>query len=313
MGRNGHRRAALWEHSRHFLNLRPVYALGQWFLENLPLPVGYGITWGVAEVAYHWSPQIRQALEANVGHVLRRTRPEMDEGELRRRRRALAHRIILNRGTWFADLSVMAGRREFDGLFRFDMEGNWPALVRARASGRGAILASAHLGNWHGGGVAVARHGIPVRALMYRNHAGDVMDRKVARRGKVRQTFVDDDPLAMMELIRALRSGEVVAMLVDKPWDSRSVEVPFFGKSTRFPLGPVRLARLAEAPIFPAFCVWDRPRHYRAVLCDPIEVCGPDPDQAEREALVRMARVIEEFVASHLDVWFNFTPVWDGD
>lgn len=307
------RKDALWEHSRHFLNLRPVYALGQWFLENLPLPVAYGMTWGTAEVAYRCSPQMRRAMQANLGHVLRYTQPQLSEAEVGRRSRSLAHRILINRGTWFADLSLMAGRRELDGLFRFDMEGNWAALQKALAAGRGAILASAHLGNWHGGGVAVARHGIPIRALMYRNHAGELMDRKVARRGNVKQTFVDADPLAMMELVRALRGGEVVAMLVDKPWDSRSIEVPFFGKPAPFPLGPVRLARLAGVPIFPAFCVWKRVRQFRAVLCDPIEVIGTDPDAAERDAVAKLARIMEEFIAPHLHLWFNFTPVWDGD
>ena len=46
------------------------------------------------------------------------------------------------------------------------------------------------------------------------------------------------------------------------------------------------------------------------MLCDPIEVKGSDPDQAEREALEKIARVIEKQVADNLHVWFNFTPVW---
>jgi KDO2-lipid IV(A) lauroyltransferase len=304
------RNGSLWRHSRHWLNLRPVYALGQWFLENLPLPVGYGITRGVIEVAYRYSPAIRSALEANVRHVLRHTGPGRPAAEIEREVASTVHRIFVNRGVWFADLSVLAGCRQTDGLFRFETEGNWPALTRALSTGRGVILASAHLGNWFGGGVAVARHGIPVRSVMYRNHAGDVMDRKVARRGNVRQTFVDPDPWAMMEIVRALRQGEAVAMLVDKPWDSRAVEVPFFGKPARFPLGPVRIARLAEVPLFPAFCLVEGPRRYHAVLCDPIEVRGPDPEEAEREALGRLARVLEGFVAPNLHLWFNFTPVW---
>src|SRR5262249_27633317 len=115
-----------------------------------------------------------------------------------------------------------------------------------------------------------------------------------------------------MEIVRALRSGEVLAMLVDKPWDSRSVPVPFFGKPSLFPLGPVRVARLAGVPIFPAFCTWERPREDKAILCDPIEVRGSDPVQAELEALEKLARVIEGQVAANLQVWFNFTPAWSA-
>ena len=301
---------ALWDHSRHWLNLRPIYAFGEWVLDSMPLFVGYGITWGVSELAYRFSPLQRAAIEGNLRQVFRHTQPALDERELERQVGRLVHRIFLNRGVWFADLSLLAGRRQVDGLFRFQKTGNWSALQRQLATGKGAILASAHLGNWHGGGVAISRQGVPVRVVMYRNHAGDVMDQKVARRAKVRQTYIDSDPLSMVEIIRALRSGEVLAMLVDKPWDSRSLAVPFFGKPSYFPVGPVRLARLAEVPIFPAFCVWKRPREYEAVLCDPIEVKGDDPDQAERDALTKIARVIERHVAENLQVWFNFTPAW---
>ena len=100
-------------------------------------------------------------------------------------------------------------------------------------------------------------------------------------------------------------------MLADKPWDARSVEIPFFGKPCKFPVGTVRIARLAQVPIFPAFCVYDRPRRFHAVLCDPIEVRQDgDPDRAERDALVELVRVMEKYIAANLHIWFNFTPVW---
>ena len=301
---------ALWDHSRHWLNIRPIYAFGEWVLDSMPLFVGYGITWGVTEVAYHFSPDQRAGIEANVRQVLSHTQPGLPQADLDRQVKKLVYRIFHNRGVWFADLSLMAGRRQVSGLFNFKKTGNWEALQRQLATGRGAIVASAHLGNWHGGGVAMARAGVPVRVVMYKNHAGDVMDQKVARRAKVRQTYITSDPLSMMEVVRALRSGEVLAMLVDKPWDSRSVAVPFFGKPSHFPVGPVRVARLANVPIFPAFCVWKKPREYEAILCDPIEVGRGDPEQAEFEAISKIAKVIETQVAGNLPVWFNFTPAW---
>ena len=303
---------ALWDHSRHFLNVRPAYALGEWMLDSMPLFISYATTWWVTSATYALSPWLRTALGANLRQAIGHTRPGLSPDALGRATRAMAYRTFVNRGYWFLDLSIMSGRRRFEDCFSFDMEGNWPALTRARASGRGALLVSAHLGNWFGGGIAVARHGIPVRTVMYRNHAGDFMDQKVARRGNLRQTFVDEDPFSMMEVIRALRQGEVVAMLGDKPWDARAAEVPFFGRPAKFPLGTVKLARLAQVPIFPAFCVYDRPRQFRAVLCDPIEVAaGGDPDRAELQALSELARVMEKYIAANLHIWFNFTPVWE--
>ena len=37
---------------------------------------------------------------------------------------------------------------------------------------------------------------------------------------------------------------------------------------------------------------------------------GKDPEQAEQEALTKIAAVIEKQVATNLPVWFNFTPAW---
>ena len=28
---------ALWDHSRHWLNIRPIYAFGEWVLDSMPL------------------------------------------------------------------------------------------------------------------------------------------------------------------------------------------------------------------------------------------------------------------------------------
>ncbi|HEX7901682.1 MAG TPA: lysophospholipid acyltransferase family protein [Planctomycetota bacterium] len=307
------KRGELWKYSRHWLNIRPVYGFGEWMLENLPLFISYGMVYGVTEIAYHSSPNQRRSIEGNVRHVLSKLKPALQGPALDREVVSTAHDIFQNRGRWFIDLSLMAGKRQIDGLFRFNMSGAWDQLKRTLASGRGAILASAHIGNWFGGGYVVSKKGIPVRSVMYKNMAGDEMDKKVAKRAGVDQTYVEDDPMVMMEIIRGVRSGQVLAVLVDKPWDSRGVEVPFFGRPSRFAVGPIRLARMAGVPIFPAFCTWTKAREYDAVLCDPIEVGGGDPETAEREALAKVAKVVERVVSENLKVWFNFTPAWsDG-
>ena len=305
---------ALSENSRHFLNITPIYAFGEGVLEAFPFEVGYTITRIVSEIAYRFSPVHRATMEANVHHVLRVTRPELSTPELERLVRKTTHRIFWNRGTAYADNTVMATPRQLDGRVRYDRLGNWSdnwALIeRERARGRGVILASGHLGNWYSGGLLLAQQKVPVRSVTYRNNAMDGMVRKLSRRGNIQHTYVDQDPFAMAEIVRALRGGEVLMMMADVAWDSRTIEIPFFGRPAKFPIGPFRLARLAEVPIFPAFCTWKRRLDYEATLGNPIEVRGGDPDRAEREAAGRFAAVFEREVAAHLTQWLNFTPVW---
>jgi lauroyl/myristoyl acyltransferase len=305
---------ALSENSRHFLNIAPIYAFGEAVLESLPFEVGYTITRIVTEIAYHLSPQHRATMEANVHHVLRVTRPELGVPELERLVRETTHRIFWNRGTAYADNTVMATRRQLEGRVRYEKLGNWAAnwalITSARARGRGVILASGHLGNWYSGGILLAQQKVPVRSVTYRNNAMHGMVQKLSRRGKIQHTYVDRDPFAMAEIVRALRGGEVLMMMADVAWDSRTIEIPFFGRPAKFPVGPFRLARLAEVPVFPAFCTWKRRLDYAATLGDPIEVRGDDPDRAEIDAAGRFAAVLEREVTAHLTQWLNFTPVW---
>ncbi|RPH37158.1 MAG: hypothetical protein EHM91_15385, partial [Planctomycetota bacterium] len=129
---------ALWEHSRHWLNIRPIYAFGEWVLDSMPLFVGYGLTWGVTEMAYHFSPDQRAGIEANVRQVLVHTQPALGEPERERQVKNLVYKIFHNRGVWFADLSLMAGRRQVSGLFDFKNTGEWSALQKQLKKGRGA-------------------------------------------------------------------------------------------------------------------------------------------------------------------------------
>ena len=305
---------ALSENSRHFLNIAPIYAFGEGVLEAFPFEVGYTITRIVSEIAYRFSPVHRATMEANVRQVLRVTRPDLGAPDLERLVRETTHRIFWNRGTAYADNTVMATPRQLDGRVRYEKVGNWGenwALIeRERARGRGVILVSAHLGNWYSGGLLLAQQKAPVRCVTYRNNAMDGMVQKLSRRGNIRHTYVDQDPFAMVDLVRALRGGEVLMTMADVAWDSRTIEVPFFGRPAKFPVGPFRLARLAEAPLFPAFCTWKRRLDYQATLGAPIEVRGDDPGRAEADAAARFAAVLEREVAAHLPQWLNFTPVW---
>lgn len=302
---------ALKQYNQHFFNTRPVYALGQWFLDNFHPMVGYTLTRACAEFAYRFSHWQRRSLIGNVRHVLKYTHPEWSDDEVERRTRPMVHRIFINRGDWFADLSILAGKRPLATLMKFTPDGDFDRLGQHVKSGGGAILVSAHLGNWHAGSVVVGSRGVQVRSIMYGNHAAQFMYRGVERRAGVEPILVGDDTFSIVEIVRALRGGEVCAMLGDIPWDSRWVEMPFFGAPARFPLGAVRVARLAEVPIYPAFCVALKPGEFRAILRDPIEVKGPDPEVAEREALMKLIRIYEEIIPQYMHLWFNFSPIWN--
>jgi hypothetical protein len=111
-------------------------------------------------------------------------------------------------------------------------------------------------------------------------------------------------PLVSVELVAALRRGEVVAFQMDRALGGRGdVRVPFFGAPAPFPSGPFLIAAAAGAPVIPAFCVLEPTGAYRVHVEPAFEV------KRGEEALARAVSV--SAVRAHWDQWFNF-DVWDG-
>ena len=114
-------------------------------------------------------------------------------------------------------------------------------------------------------------------------------------------------PTVSLELVGALRRGEIVALHGDRALgNAGDVLVPFFGHLAPFPVGPFRLARAAGVPVVPSFCLLDADHRYQIFLRAPL----PVPAGGEEEALRAWVAGLEEVVRSHPTQWFNFFDIW---
>jgi len=175
------------------------------------------------------------------------------------------------------------------------------------ARNKGCVCLTAHLGNWELAGRVLAPLGRRVHVVMAPerdSRVGALLgDRDAPGVRFVRRA----SPFVAVELVAALRRGEVVAFQLDRATGERADwRVPFFGAPAPFPLGPFLLAAAAGAPIVQAFCVLDERRTYRLVVEAPIEVTRGE----EVAGLERAVAVLERCVAEHTDQWFNFFDVW---
>jgi KDO2-lipid IV(A) lauroyltransferase len=220
-------------------------------------------------------------------------------------RAALVDDVFRHFAMCFSDLATAnrGGRRE---RLLGTVEGEHH-LAAAERDGRGAVVRTAHLGNWELAGRLMAlRVGRPTQVMM-----APEADPRVERfrgGGPASVRFVPrDEPRAALPLVAALRRGGVVAMQGDRALGTRGdFGVSFFDAEAHFPLGPFVRARASGAPVVPAFCVLDHDRRYTVRVDKPVRVEA----DGERAVLERWVAVLERAVRAHPEQWFNFYDVW---
>ncbi|MDE2845128.1 MAG: lysophospholipid acyltransferase family protein [Gemmatimonadota bacterium] len=134
-----------------------------------------------------------------------------------------------------------------DGLVRAD---GLSHLESAYGEGKGVVAVSAHLGNFELMGAFLALKGYAVTVV-----AAPLYDARLdalLRENRVRSGLeVVSRDRATTAILRALRKGHVVGLLVDQDTRGAGIAVPFFGHPARTPTGPAVLADRTGAPIVP--------------------------------------------------------------
>jgi KDO2-lipid IV(A) lauroyltransferase len=161
------------------------------------------------------------------------------------------------------------------------------------ASGRGFIIACAHIGNWEwmGAYYALACGKIGVVYKPMHNADADAVARALRERFGIQILSTRDRvPRALFSLIRA---GGAVAILADQDARREGRFVPFFGKPASTAPGLASLAIRLGVPILPGFGLREGPCRFRVKLYPPI-VPDPAADPAAEELRLTaqyMARV----------------------
>jgi phosphatidylinositol dimannoside acyltransferase len=183
-------------------------------------------------------------------------------------------------------------------------------MTRALEEGRGAIVVTAHTAGWDVAGPELGKdHHTDLVMVMGRernDEAGRLQDDARTSRG-VHFVHVGEDPLASLPLLRHLRRGSVVAIQVDRvPPSMRGHDVTLFGRRSRIPEGPVRLAQVTGAPIVPMFAKRLGFRSYMLEVSPPIHVPRHADEATVDAASQRIADAMGSFLGRYPTQWFHF-------
>lgn len=182
-------------------------------------------------------------------------------------------------------------------------------LEEALSYGRGAVIATAHAGNWELLGAALAMHGFPLIAVAQKQ-TNEQMDRFINEYRTMAGMHVTYKT-GVREMIRMLGQGKIIGLLMDQHAGRDGVWVDFFGRQASTATGAAALARMKGAPIVPAF-ITEKPDGTHTVLLHPI--VWPDKtevkDEDIRQTTQRLTTIIEAHIRQYPQEWFWLHNRW---
>ncbi len=221
---------------------------GLFAVERLPIR-------GFIRFLGYLSPYIFREETRRAHEHLRATLPDLDAAKTIRRMFVHFSESIWELSRlrhWVPDLDAQARR----------------VLDETLAEGKGVILITGHVGNWEILGQAIAAAGYPIATIatpFYDPRVTRWLDKWRAQRGL---KILWRDGNSGKAILRALRSNNLMAFLIDQNTWTAGDYVPFFGRPAFTPTTPAALALRTGAPVI--FCWHHRRRKSHQITIERV-------------------------------------------
>lgn len=277
-------------------------------VQYLPIRLCHWLGKVVALLVYVFSQRDRKGLAFNLSLALKRP---IDDHAIKK----IVRQIFVNYGQYLVDFFLMPqlpphkAKRFFAGFMGEEI------LQDALDKGQGAILLSAHVGNWELGGtmMRLANYPLTMVAMVHNAPATNALVNRLREGKDIRVIEVDQSPFSGIEILHHLRENGIVAMNGDKDFFGRGRPVTLFGREVSFPVGPVVMAMKSGAALIPAFVLRQPDGRYFGVLekSIPLLLEGKRDDVIQKN-LDKTARVFEEYIRRYPEQWYCPDPVAGG-
>ncbi|MBP5511701.1 MAG: lysophospholipid acyltransferase family protein [Kiritimatiellae bacterium] len=274
------------------------------FLNALPYRCALAAAWLVARFAFH-------VLRFRRRETFRRIRLVFGKETPARRVREIAWLSLRN--TTFNAVEMMRAPK-IDRAWvdrhipRFAEE--IPVVQELVERHKGAVITVPHMGNWDLAGWACACHGIKMFSVATRQR-NELIDRWINRQRECGMTILERGHGAMLQIMRRLRTGHVLAILPDVRVPTPDLAIPFLGGEANIGRGMAMFAISAKVPIVQAVfrrVGWTQHAFTR------YPTIYPDPALSKEEDALRITRAVLETVDRAIrdmpEQWFWYNKRW---
>lgn len=255
------------------------------------------------EMAYYLDGRHRRIALRNLAIAF----PKKDEEE----RKALARASFRHLGRVFGEFSFIPRltSENIGEYLSFEGLENWR---RVKEQGRGIAFLTAHFGNWEWMASAFPLFTSHPIHVIFRPLDNSFLDRLVGRL----RTWTGNEGVpkqkSMLKIMRLLRSGEMVGILLDQnvAWQE-GVFVNFFGEAACTNEGLALLALKTGAAVLPAFNVREPSGRYRVIIEPeiPLVRTGDKSWDVQKNTEIFTA-TIERYVRQYPDHWLWVHQRW---
>ncbi|MGF6773317.1 putative LPLAT superfamily acyltransferase [Paraburkholderia sp. GAS199] len=257
----------------------------------------------------------RAAREAS-GNYFRHLRESAPQGGTPRPGWLSAYRHMLAFAqSGFDKLAAWSGRVN-NADIAFDDPSAFKALV---ASGKGALVIGAHLGNLEMTRALAAQSGLAkVTAVVYTEHARRFNSVLASANSEFARHLLevrDFGPETAMMMQERVDAGELLVIVGDRVpahETGRTTEAQFLGSNAPFAQGPYVLAHALGCPVYLFFCLKERDGYqlYFEPFAERIELPRRERAQHLASWAQRYAARLEHYCRKAPYQWFNFFDFW---
>ncbi|MCL4377104.1 MAG: lysophospholipid acyltransferase family protein [Actinobacteria bacterium] len=280
--------------------------MGYKFLELLvfiiPYPVCYLIALIVAKVVVVGNINV-DVLKTNVSKVL-----DMDKND--KEVKKIVTKIYIN---WFYNVvdflkHPLISKEKLKR--RVELVGT-ENLENALKKGKGAVLFTAHIGNFEWGACRIAVEGFNICGTglsRLNKHTNNFFESRRLSKG-LKTLYVNN----LLHIFKLLKNNEVIAIPTD--WDSQGTAklYDFFGKKAYIPSGPIEIAMKSGAPLLPSF-IYRKDKYTHFQIIEKQLELDFDSSYDKKELIAintrKMTVVLEKYIKEHLDQWEMFHNIW---
>jgi phosphatidylinositol dimannoside acyltransferase len=285
------------------------YALAWWLVRRVPESWGRWVFRQAGDIAWRRQGHAVQVLEGNLRRVI-------GSGPSGKELRALSRAGMASYARYWFEvfrLPVIPPERLVADMNCVDGEDR---LLAAISSGRGAVLALPHMGNWDQAGAWIITRGVQRFTTVAERLEPESLARRffAFREGLGFEVLPATGGVARFGILaQRLRGGGLVCLPADRDVTGGGIEVDFFGEKARMMAGAPALAVQTGAALMPV-TLWFEDDGWGAHIHEEIPVPAEGSRRDKVQAMMQqVAWVFEEGIRAHPEDWHMLQRVFVAD